>query len=34
MIGPSILVDIAYLIILGAAGLALAATRLERLLHK
>jgi lipooligosaccharide transport system permease protein len=34
MIGPSIMVDIAYLIILGAAGLALAATRLERLLHK
>jgi lipooligosaccharide transport system permease protein len=34
MIGPSILLDIAYLIILGAAALALAATRLERLLLK
>jgi len=34
MIGPSILADIAYLVILGAAALILAATRLERLLHK
>jgi hypothetical protein len=34
MIGSSILLDIAYLIILGAAALALAATRLERLLLK
>jgi len=34
MIGPSILADIAYLVILGAAALVLAATRLERLLHK
>jgi hypothetical protein len=34
MIGPSILLDIAYLVILGAAALALAATRLERLLLK
>ena len=32
MVGPSILLDIAYLVILGAAALALAATRLERLL--
>jgi lipooligosaccharide transport system permease protein len=34
MVGPSILVDMAYLVILGAAALVLAATRLERLLHK
>jgi len=34
MIGPSILLDMAYLIILGAAALILAANRLERLLHK
>ena len=32
MVGPSSLLDIAYLVILGAAALALAATRLERLL--
>jgi lipooligosaccharide transport system permease protein len=34
MIGPSILVDIVYLVVLGAAALMLAATRLERLLLK
>jgi lipooligosaccharide transport system permease protein len=34
MIGPSILLDIAYLVILGGAALVLAATRLERLLLK
>jgi energy-coupling factor transporter ATP-binding protein EcfA2 len=34
MIGPSILLDIAYLVIVGAAALVLAATRLERLLLK
>lgn len=34
MIGSSILVDMAYLLILGTAALALAATRLERLLLK
>jgi len=34
MIGPSMLVDVAYLVILGAAALALAATRLERQLLK
>jgi lipooligosaccharide transport system permease protein len=34
MIGPSILVDVAYLVILGATALALAATRLQRLLLK
>ncbi len=34
MIGPSILLDIGYLVVLGAAALALAATRLERLLLK
>jgi lipooligosaccharide transport system permease protein len=33
-IGPSILVDLAYLVVLGAAALVLAATRLERLLLK
>jgi lipooligosaccharide transport system permease protein len=33
-IGPSILLDLAYLLVLGAAALALAATRLERLLLK
>jgi lipooligosaccharide transport system permease protein len=33
-IGPSILVDLAYLVVLGAAALALAATRLQRLLLK
>ena len=34
VIGLSILVDIVYLVVLGAAALALAATRLERLLLK
>jgi lipooligosaccharide transport system permease protein len=34
MVGPSLLVDVAYLVILGASALALAATRLERLLLK
>src|SRR5438128_2189911 len=34
IIGPSILVDIAYLVVLGAAALLLAATRLQRLLLK
>jgi lipooligosaccharide transport system permease protein len=34
MIGPSILLDIGYLVVLGAAALALAATRLGRLLLK
>lgn len=34
IIGPSLLVDIAYLVILGAAALAVAATRLQRLLLK
>ena len=34
IIGPSIVLDVLYLVILGAAGLAVAATRLERLLHK
>ena len=34
MIGPPLLVDVAYLAILGAAALALAATRLQRLLLK
>ena len=34
MIGPSLLIDVAYLVILGAAALALAATRLQRLLLK
>ena len=34
VIGPSILVDLAYLVVLGAAALALAARRLERLLLK
>ena len=34
MIGPSLLVDVAYLVTLGAAALALAATRLQRLLLK
>jgi lipooligosaccharide transport system permease protein len=34
VIGPSILVDMAYLVILGAAALVLAATRLQRLLLK
>jgi lipooligosaccharide transport system permease protein len=33
-IGPSLIIDLVYLILLGAAGLALAATRLERLLLK
>jgi len=33
-IGPSILIDLVYLVALGAAALALAATRLERLLLK
>jgi lipooligosaccharide transport system permease protein len=33
-IGPSILVDLAYLVVLGAAALVVAATRLERLLLK
>jgi len=33
-LGPSILVDLVYLVVLGAAALALAATRLERLLLK
>jgi lipooligosaccharide transport system permease protein len=33
-IGLSLLVDVAYLVILGAAALVLAATRLERLLLK
>jgi len=34
LIGPSILVDTVYLVVLGAAALAVAATRLERLLLK
>ena len=34
LIGPSILVDTVYLVVLGAAALAIAATRLERLLLK
>jgi lipooligosaccharide transport system permease protein len=34
MIGPSILVDITYLVVLGAAALLVAATRLQRLLLK
>jgi lipooligosaccharide transport system permease protein len=34
IIGPALVLDIAYLVILGAAALALAATRLERLLLK
>ncbi len=34
MIGPALVLDIAYLVILGAAALALAAIRLERLLLK
>jgi len=34
VIGPSILVDLVYLVVLGAAALALAARRLERLLLK
>ena len=34
IIGPSILVDMAYLVVLGAAALLLAATRLQRLLLK
>ena len=34
IIGPSILVDLAYLVVLGAAALALAARRLEGLLLK
>ena len=34
IIGPSILVDIAYLVVLGAAALLVAATRLQRLLLK
>jgi hypothetical protein len=34
MVGPSIVVDIVYLAILGAAALAVAATRLQRLLLK
>jgi lipooligosaccharide transport system permease protein len=34
MIGPPLLVDLVYLVVLGAAALALAATRLQRLLLK
>lgn len=34
IIGPALVLDIAYLVILGAAALALAATRLQRLLLK
>ena len=34
IIGPSVLLDLVYLIILGVAALAVAATRLQRLLHK
>jgi len=34
IIGPSILVDMAYLVVLGAAALLVAATRLQRLLLK
>src|ERR1700674_5768198 len=34
IIGPSVLLDLVYLVILGAAALAVAATRLQRLLHK
>jgi lipooligosaccharide transport system permease protein len=34
IIGPGIIVDIVYLVILGALALVIAATRLERLLLK
>jgi len=34
IIGPSILFDVLYLVVLGAAALTVAATRLEGLLHK
>ena len=34
MIGPSVLLDLLYLLVLGAASLAIAATRLQRLLLK
>ncbi len=34
IIGPSILFDVLYLVVLGASALAVAATRLEGLLHK
>jgi lipooligosaccharide transport system permease protein len=34
IIGPSMLVDLVYLVILGVGALAVAATRLQRLLHK
>jgi len=34
IIGPSVLIDLAYLVILGAIALLIAATRLQRLLLK